>query len=373
MARRKYTLPRHTNLASQGNRIGAFLIDLALFFALSLGFFYGCFDLLFKGVTTPARNEMLEEQVHTHLRYEENGEVKTPQPEAENCYETLVPRISYYYLNYLTGDGISDKSLASRTWDQKIKNDDGVEVPKNEYYTVSWFNKNVLGVNVEDPDSTKSVMFTYPKDAEGHYDKSKICIPKSAEEVSIQDIHYYLQKQYLIAYDNFLHLDYVYSLSNKITFTYSLEFVLSSLIASIITYIIIPWFMKNGQTVGKKVFKLGLATRDGYIFNNKQLLMRLMPLVVCLAATLIPVWTDIMVLLFVYLIIFLVSFALAMASPLKASLHDLTAQTIVVDLKTSKLFNNEMEEDRYLLEEDNIVVNPNDDENGEEPEISYEK
>lgn len=369
MKQRKYTLPRHTNLAKQGSRIGAFLIDTAISAAITLAFFFGCFNLIFKGMTNSYRNEMTTEQLNSHLRIKVGDRITQPDPAVEDSYNTFSKVISYYYMNYLTGEGI-DKSVASRTYEAPIKNDEGKFVPKKDYYTIAWLNRNVFGITVDDPDSTKSVIFTYQKDESGRYDKSKIAIPKSTDIVPTTDIHYYLQKQYLLAYDHFLHLDYVYSLSNNINFTYTLEFVLSAVIGTGVAYLLLPYIFKQGRTVGKKIFGLALAKRDGYEFANHQLFMRIMPLYVCLAAMLIPVWNDLLVVLLVVLIIFLVSFALAMASPLKASLHDLTARTIVVDDRTSIIFSNEMEEEAYLLKEDNLVPETSD---GEEPELKYEK
>ena len=61
-----------------------------------------------------------------------------------------------------------------------------------------------------------------------------------------------------------------------------------------------------------------------------------------------------------------------MASPKKAALHDFAARTIVIDLHSSTIFLNELEEEAYIAKEDGLVVVEKD-ENGEEPELSYEK
>ncbi len=63
-----------------------------------------------------------------------------------------------------------------------------------------------------------------------------------------------------------------------------------------------------------------------------------------------------------------------MASPYKKSLHDYVASTIVIDVRTSIIFDNEVEEEQYLLKEDNLeeeVVEPEN--TGEEPDLKYEK
>ena len=179
-----------------------------------------------------------------------------------------------------------------------------------------------------------------------------------------------MQIKYLDAYDVLLNQDYILKLTNESNFLYSLEFALGAFIGMAITYLMFPFIFKNGQTLGKKAFGLGLANSDGYILNNNQLFMRIMPLFVCNAALLIPMWPNLLVMMLVYLTVFLVSFALAMASPKKASLHDFSARTIVINLKTSTLFKDEFEEEAYLLKEDDITPELSE---GEEPELKYEK
>ena len=215
----------------------------------------------------------------------------------------------------------------------------------------------------------------YQKNPDGSYDKTQIGVPKSYSEVSELEVKQYLQQATVDAYtNNFLKMDYVIDLYDKSNFIFSLELVLSAVVGAVITYVVFPLIFKQGRTVGKKVFKLALASSDGYIFLNKQLGMRVMPLLVVLLAFLIPIWVDSFVLVVIPLTIFLVSFALAMASPKKSSLHDFTARTIVIDDKASIIFNDEFEEEEFTLREDGLTPEEHrEDENGEEPEISYEK
>ena len=141
-------------------------------------------------------------------------------------------------------------------------------------------------------------------------------------------------------------------------------------------YIVIPIIFKNGQTAGKKIFKLILADSDGYKMRNSQLIMRYMPLGIVVLSLILLAPLNLYIPLTICLIIFLVSFALSMSSPKKMSLHDFTARTIVVDFKTSIIFDNELEEEQYIFKEDNPdLVNEGIevDECGEEPELRYEK
>ena len=371
MKQRKYTLPRHTNLAKQSSRTGAFFIDLAIFGALLLGLLFGCFRFILNPVAQPYKDELEQEQINSHLRFrDENGELQIIANDAP--YEEYRDTISYYYMNYLTGN-VTEPGTGSRLANEPIKNDDGIEVSKAEYYTVEWFNKSVLQIKASDPEEDSNCLFTYQK-IDGVYDKTKIGVPKDLTKVKAEDINKHMQNAFLSAYvGHFNELSYVVDLTNKMSFVYSLEFVLSGILAGFLTYIVAPLIFRQGRTVGKKVFKLALATSDGYEFHNYQLAMRFMPLVVVLLSFLIPIWNDFFLLILIPMIVFLVSFALAMASPKKAALHDFTAKTIVVDDKTSLIFENELQEEAYIAKEDNLEPEETPEESGEEPELRYEK
>lgn len=371
MRQRKYSLPRHTNLARQGARTGAFFIDVAIFGALILTLLFGCFKWILNPVAEPYRKELEQEQINSHLRYrDENGELQVLP--SDSSYEEFRDVISYYYMNYLTGN-VADPSTASRLKDEPIKLNDGTEVKKIDYYTVDWFNRNVLQIVAADPEEDANCLFTYQK-VDGVYDKTKIGIPKDPSKVTSTDVNRHMQNAFLSAYTgHFNELSYVVDLTNKMSFVYSLEFVLSGILAAFVTYVVFPLVFRQGRTVGKKVFKLALANNEGYEFSNYQLGMRLMPLVVVLLSLLIPIWKDGFLLLLIPMIVFLVSFALAMASPKKAALHDFCARTIVVDDKTSLIFENEIQEEAYIAKEDNLPEEPPEVSEGEEPELKYEK
>lgn len=375
MRQRKYTLPRHTNLANQGPRIGAFFIDVAICLGIGIAFFFGCFRLILNPVARPYRAELIQEELNSHLCYrnEETGAVDVLP--SDSSFEKYRDTIAYYFMNYLTGENLDEPGTGSRLANEPIKNEKGEMVPKKDYYTIPWYNYNILGIKAADPESDPECLFTYVKVGDV-YDKTQLGIPKDPSKVAAIDVDKYMKNAYVQTYiQDFNKLSYVVDLSNKYTFIYSLEFVLSGIMGAIITYVIIPLFFRQGRTIGKKVFKLALATSDGYAFHNKQLIMRVMPLIVVMLAFLIPIWNDFFLLLLIPLIIFLVSFALAMASPKKAALHDFTARSIVVDDKSSLIFENEMEEDLFIRKEDGIIDDEDSvlESDGEEPEISYEK
>lgn len=352
MRQHKYTLPRHTNLASQGSRTAAFFVDLAIFLGATLAFFFGCFNLAFKPITKPANELINEERINSGL-YEKGDDGEAKLISSNNSYEVFIDSLKYYYFNYLPGKDIKEGLEACKS--------------KDESYDVAWFNLNVLEIGA--PESDK--YFVYQKNGEED-DLTKVGVRD--EKFSDEVINKFVQGQYVYTIqEHFNHIDYIASEGAKLLFYPTLGFALSAFISGAILYVVVPWILKNGQTVGKKIFKLGLADNEGYKFRNSQLLMRFMPLGVLTLSLIMFAFVHLYVALSILLIIFLVSFALAIASPKKTSLHDLCARTIVVDLKNSILFENSIEEDAYILKEDNINPAQEGIGDGEEPDISYEK
>ena len=336
MRQRKYTLPRHTNIANQGPRIGAFLVDLAIAVALVIVFLFGCFRFVFNFKTKPLETRIEEERIKSALFYKnDSGVLDYYGVESEN--EPFLEALEQFYLVYVPTSNPDDAAN----------------------FTAEWFNNNVLKI-----ESDGKYLFAYDGD-----DHSKPGIINT--EADKQSVNRYLQRAWLTANATLNKIPSFRQMNNEYTFYNSLEFVLSSFISASIVYIVIPICLKNGVTVGKKVFGLCLADRDGYKMRNSQLFLRIVPLSVVLLALLIPIWRTLFIVFIVVLVVFLVSFALAMASPKKSALHDLTAGTIVVNAKTSILFENEADEEEYVLKEDNneLII----EHNGEEPDLKYEK
>lgn len=378
----KQTLPRHTNLAKLSSRTAAFLVDIACTLAFTFAFFFGCFNLIIKNTDAYKSGiaKLDDIEVNSHLMYrDENGKLEAYEENDSKTYENI---LSYYYLNYLTGEGIEDKSLASPSYNKTFVVDNKEVLPK-DYYKVEWYNYNVLQIVDDNPDSEKSqCYYTYQKDSEGNFDKTKIGIAKNKrynEQVGAvvvleeKDIAGFLKKVYSTAYQHLCAQDFYIELNQPVAFLETVSVVSSVLCGAAIVYIVFPLFFKKGQTPGKKVFKIGLASYDGYSFNNLKLLLRFIPLFLTVGITLLPFFNGIIVLFIIYVVMFLVSFALAMASPKKCALHDFVARTIVVDYKTSIIFDNEIDEEEYIEKEDNIPRIVQEDGDGEEPELKYEK
>ena len=354
MAMRKYTLPRHTNLAKQGKRTGAFLIDLAIWIASTLILFFGCFHWIFNPIIEKNDKIISSERINSGLYIASEKGNPTLISSSEQ-YDVFIDSLKYYYFNYLPGNDIKEGLEPCQ-----IKDDSKA--------SVEWFNEHILEIEVKDSNQ----YFEYVKVGD-EVDKTQIGVKK--EDAVVGDVNTFIQKKYQATIiEDFNTIEYVSKAGAILMFYAALGLVLSSFLGAVVTYVVMPWVLKNGQSVGKKVYGLGLADIYGYKYKNPQLLMRFMPLGVCILSVILLVFVNLYLDIVIFLILFLVSFALAMASPKKTALHDLTARTIVVDLKESILFNNKIEEEQYILKEDGLAEDINEnDERGEEPELRYEK
>lgn len=355
MRAKKYTLPRHTNLAGQGPRLGAFFIDLALALAISLGFLFGVFQFVFKSKIEPLGKKIDEERIQSYLFYK-NKDGELDHFDSNSKSNDFLLGLADFYLLYIPKENEDAKI--------PVTLENGKQVKKSEYFTVKWFNENVLDV-----DGDGEGLFEYQKVGD-KVDKNLLATINKKADKSLVNRH--LSYAWVSANRDLNQLPTFRSWNNEYYFYNSLEFVLSMILASTIVYIVLPIILKNGTTVGKKVFGLCLADKDGYIIKNSQLFMRILPLTVVLLALLIPIWTSMLVVLIVFLTLGLVSFTLSMASPKKASLHDFTGRTIVVNARTSILFNNAAEEEEFIAKEDNIDFERKDSD-GEEPSLRYER
>jgi len=120
---------------------------------------------------------------------------------------------------------------------------------------------------------------------------------------------------------------------------------LGILLATLILEFAVPLLLKNGQTVGKKCFSLGVTRIDGVKVTPVQMFIRAV-LGKFAVGTMIPVYVVLMlfwgtmglggtVVLLLLLIIQIVCIA---AGQNRAAIHDRLAGTVVVDISSQKIF-----------------------------------
>lgn len=135
--------------------------------------------------------------------------------------------------------------------------------------------------------------------------------------------------------------------------TVNLALVISSLsilFGYLILEFILPIIFKNGQTVGKKIFGIGLMRQDGVRITNLMLFIRTV-LGKCTVETMIPVYILILIIfgnLGMTGTVILVGFAvlqvaLMATSRTNSAIHDMMAATVAVDLNSQMIFESEAE------------------------------
>lgn len=337
MEKSKRTLPRHTVLAPQSRRIGAFLFDTLIFCVLSVLLHLFVFGLIFNSTLKPVRSAYLNEQSYSGLITKKGnvGEKLT----IKNSDEELMNALQYYYFNYKNNENIAPGK-------------EGSKIIRETPYTVEMFNKEVLKIG-ENPNSENDTGYYTYIVKNNEFDKTVVGVKK--EGVNEDKAHGFLFDAYILAIYDFGSQDYVLDMVNQRNFLNLCQVACAAVTAMSVLYVGVPFLFKDGVTFGKKLFGLAVVNKEGYRAEKWRILLRLVPLFVVTASLIIPVWPDMLVQGISYLTIFLVSFALAMASPSKSALHDYTAGTIVIDSKASIIFDNSIEEEKYIFEEDGIV------------------
>lgn len=111
---------------------------------------------------------------------------------------------------------------------------------------------------------------------------------------------------------------------------------------------IVPIVLKNGQTIGKKVFGIALMRTDGVKLNNMMLFVRTV-LGKFTIETMIPVLILIMIYFnsigivgaVVLALLLLLQLILIISTRTNSLIHDLLAGTVAVDLASQMIFENE--------------------------------
>lgn len=155
------------------------------------------------------------------------------------------------------------------------------------------------------------------------------------------------------AYDDYDALTPAEEVNRVVKLVYNIMLLMTSLglfLAYLVLEFIIPLFLKNGQTVGKKVFNLGLVRPDCVKINNIALFARAI-LGKYTIETMIPVFSYYLIIfgnvgflgLIVIAIVLLTNLGMFIFSKDHTTIHDLVAGTVVVDLSTQMVFNSEEE------------------------------
>ena len=119
----------------------------------------------------------------------------------------------------------------------------------------------------------------------------------------------------------------------------------SIMIGFVLTEFIVPLLFGNGQTLGKKIFGIGIMRTDGVRITTLQLFARSI-LGKCTLETLVPVFVFIMIILRVTGIVgiavlaalLLSEIVLLIATKERTPIHDVMAATVTVDMASQMIF-----------------------------------
>lgn len=140
---------------------------------------------------------------------------------------------------------------------------------------------------------------------------------------------------------------YAYNMVINLTLTIS---TLSILLAYLILEFWVPKLFGNGQTIGKKIFAIGVMRTDGIRISSPLMFIRTV-LGKFTIETMIPVLIMVMISfnsigvigIIILALILIMEIVLMIRTNTNAMIHDVLAKTVVIDMASQMIFNNEEE------------------------------
>ena len=336
-------------------RFVAFIVDLAIMAFVMMGLIVFAQNVVMANtpVVKNAKAQYFAYNIDSGL-FKMNSDGKKLDPNEFSSYDGYQKMFVNYYTVFLKSDKVPEKYRVD--------------------LDVYWYNVHMLGQpdikgsfaneNFEKtlPDLVRiggPTLFTYHLDSENKPLLDEVAIPKCLNNDPNAQI-YEADKEKLVKYlyisdanntqkEPHLYYYVVSDLNNR-AFTrnayrtwsdsyYTYPLIACFGLSMLIFFFVIPMFMKNGETLGKLFFHLGLVNKLGYKINRYQLIIRFffMTLIV-LAIVLIfgiNIWT-----LGGITVLALGSYGLAVFSRDHKALHDYVAGTMVIDKAKSTIFVN---------------------------------
>ena len=332
----------HYEVPKALSRFGAAILDLALYILLSFIILtISGFILSREGSDYANENNLVSDHIkYSKLaKYEENnGYVSYSNDDLlaldDSSKSAFINELSYFYCSYLTGENIDTDLEASPDKDQQIVVDSKSYLPK-DYYTVTYFNEEILGLPKEGEEN-KSDFFVYTDN-----DPSKIGAVKEEliEEVAngegtikrlVRDneLLKYFQKKYDEAIKVFYEQPSIKKASETMNKTNIILMLVSTLPSFAIFYIIIPLCSRFGKTLGKRFLSLIVVTDKGYQVKKWQILLRGVPI---LGATIyVCLINSLYYQLLLPLLLALISVGILVFNSRRRCLHDIMSGTTVI-------------------------------------------
>lgn len=199
-------------------------------------------------------------------------------------------------------------------------------------FSNEWYNTNIL--NIGSTDTSITVYFEYDLDDLSNPDPSKVGVAKASATAT--ELETFYLAAYQDAKNDLLNYPSYFAMMQELFNLQIQIFVVALLFVLILLHLLVPLLFKNGQTLGKKLFSIGLATKEGYRIKYWQHLIRF---VVFAIETLFGFYTV--------FVGYLIPYTFIVFSKNNRAPHDYAASTMIVDMKTSLIFSNKEEADAY--------------------------
>lgn len=248
----------------------------------------------------------------------------------------IINRLSYFYLSYLTGENISANLEPSLHYQDRIEVD-GVEYAKKDYYTVAFFNTEILKIGEENS------YFVYQETGE-NIDTTKVGVVddyyiETADSdagpiVRIKrdvNLLLYLKEIYQDAIVLFYNQPSIIQATNYVNFVNSILMLCAGIPSFAIFYLLLPLTSKNYRTIGKHIFKLTIVNDDGYKAKKWRIALRNFPLFGTLIY--VAVINSIYFQFLLPLLLLMLSVGILVFNTRRKALHDWMAGTVVIDAK----------------------------------------
>lgn len=192
----------------------------------------------------------------------------------------MIDVLSHFYTVYLTNDTskLSSDEVGSLNWDKEIKIDDEIVVPK-DYYSIAWFNENILALPKEGTSDRTNDYFDYQRDESNNpiYTSIGTINAKYIENDAVKapsEMENFVFEAYKQAVNSFNTQDFIAASAAKFTQTQDFITFLTRMILVLIIFEIVPLLTKNGKTLGKLMMRLSLVNTKGEKIKKWQVLPR---------------------------------------------------------------------------------------------------
>src|SRR5574344_511261 len=204
-----------------------------------------------------------------------------------------------------------------------------------EYYTVKWFNNEILSVS--------------DKGAEYFDNTDENVLAAIKEGVDADKAITFLNSLISNAQGDLYYRDYYVKINNTIKLNQVFIIIPPYISVMGILYLLIPMLSKNGETIGKKFCHLAVISKDGYSAKKRQILFRFFVFFVEISLSLFAIGVNFTSIATLGVGVFILLMATLISKSHRAP-HDYAALTLEIDAQKSVWFDSPEIEQRHIDE-----------------------